>query len=389
MGLLDIFQPTNGWAANAPGGFGAQPSQFTQWVRANPYALQAAGQGLQGFFGGMSGASNLHDALTGATAGLNKANTPAYLQLQLQKRQQDKEAADAKAQQNATVAWIQKNAPKYYGAVQAGVISPADAYKAALSEQQPQGPIKASQGDVFLDPKTMQPLYSVPKDQGPYTLGPNETRFGVDNKPIATGQPAANTMSAPTGYRFGQNGNLEFIPGGPADPSTAGKTTEATRRNQQLATVIVPELKSLVGDGQKPGTFDALANGWDQAKGMVPGVGNFMTSPEYQQAQNSMRTIVASYLYSVSGATANPGEVENQVSVLTPRPGDNPQTVAAKKARLIEMVKAVVAAASGTPIAVDASQLPQNATQPSAPPQGIDPGIWQYMTPEEKALWQN
>lgn len=134
MGLLDIFQPTNGWAANAPGGFGQQPSQFTQWVRANPYALQAAGQGLQGFFGGMAGATNAHDALVGATKGLNGVNTPAYLQLQLQKRQQDKEAADAKAQQNATVAWIQRNAPQYYGAVAAGVMTPTDAYGQFLQD---------------------------------------------------------------------------------------------------------------------------------------------------------------------------------------------------------------------------------------------------------------
>lgn len=169
MGLLDIFQPTNGWAANAPGGFGAQPSQFTQWVRANPYALQAAGQGLQGFFGGMAGATNAHDALVGATKGLNGANTPAYLQLQLQKRQQDKEAADAKAQQNATVAWIQKNAPKYYGAVQAGVISPADAYKAALQDAQGGAPDYMSvPKDSFVFDKASGKFIQAP--QGPASL---------------------------------------------------------------------------------------------------------------------------------------------------------------------------------------------------------------------------
>lgn len=123
MGLLDLF--------------GVAPNSFSQWTNANPYTLQAAGQGLQGFFGGMSGASNLHDALTGATKGLNGVNTPAYLQLQLQKQQQDKEAADAKAQQNATVAWIQKNAPQYAGMVQAGILQPTDVGKMLTAQSTP------------------------------------------------------------------------------------------------------------------------------------------------------------------------------------------------------------------------------------------------------------
>lgn len=170
--------------------------------------------------------------------------------------------------------------------------------------------------------------------------------------------PPEKGPAAPAGYRFGQDGNLAFIPGGPADPSTAGKTTEATRRNQQLASVIAPELETLIPSDGSPGTFDALANGWDQAKGMIPGnqmMGPLSTSPDYQQAQNSLRTIVASYLYSVSGATANPGEVATQVDILTPKPGESPESVAAKKARVVQMVEAVKAAATGTPINVPGS----------------------------------
>jgi hypothetical protein len=224
-------------------------------------------------------------------------------------------------------------------------------------------------------------MASIPEQQNPYTLGPQDTRFGADNQPIAQGQPTTKTENAPNGYRYADDGNLEFIPGGPADPSTAGKTTEATRRNQQLATVIVPELKSLLGDGKSPGTFDALADLGQQARNGIPGVGNFLTSPEYQQGQNSIRTIIASYLYSVSGATANPGEVENQASVLTPRPGDTPQTIAAKKARLQDMVQAVVAAASGTPISVDASQLPNGAPAAQAPGGTTSSGIQWSVSP--------
>lgn len=191
-----------------------------------------------------------------------------------------------------------------------------------------------------------------------FSLSPGEARFDAEGHQIASIPTLPDKpKEPPTGYRYGADGTtLEFIPGGPADPSTAGKTTEATRRNQQLATVIEPEVKSLIGDATTPGTFDALANGVDQAKSFIPG-GNLTpltaTSPEYQQATDSLRTIVASYLYSVSGATANPGEVQTQVDILTPKPGDSKERVAAKKARVQQMVDAVRAAATGKQINID------------------------------------
>lgn len=204
--------------------------------------------------------------------------------------------------------------------------------------------------------KRSTPGYGASAQPDPFTLGPGQTRFAPDGSVLAA-IPAENTaQKPPAGYQVAPDGNgLTFIPGGPADPSTAGKTTEATRRNQQLASVIDPELKSLIGDGTTPGTFDSLANGWDMARANTPGAQMLGQGPsaEYQQAQNSLKTIVASYLYSVSGATANPGEVQNQVDVLMPKLNEDPKTTAAKKARLIQMVEAVKAAATGRPINID------------------------------------
>lgn len=127
-------------------------------------------------------------------------------------------------------------------------------------------------------------------------------------------------------------------------------TTEAVRRNKQLYSVVAPEAKNLETK------FDALTSGWNQAGdylgrggplgGLVGGdLSGFTTSSDYQSAKNSLKVVVANYLYSVSGATATPGEVENQVSVLMPKPGEGPESLAQKKERIATMVNAIREAA--------------------------------------------
>lgn len=163
---------------------------------------------------------------------------------------------------------------------------------------------------------------------------------------------------------------------------TRDKVDEYTRKNRSLATVVAPEVKNLLGDGVTPGKFDALASAKDQyletggnAVKSWTGldVSNYATGADYQSAKNSLKTIVASYLYSVSGATANPGEVETQTTVLMPRPGEDPGSVADKKRRIQTMADAVKQAAAGggaegqNPQGMDGTTVPPPAGDPSDP----------------------
>lgn len=152
--------------------------------------------------------------------------------------------------------------------------------------------------------------------------------------------PQAGFGNAPAGYQWNQDGTQSYIPGGPADPSTQAKTTEAQRRNQQLASVIQPELATVERN------WDALADGGNQTWGSNP-VTAGMTSPEYQQARNSLNVIAQSYLYSVSGAAATDAEVQKIVDSVTPKPFESPQSIAAKKARIQQMADAVIQAGGG------------------------------------------
>ncbi len=160
--------------------------------------------------------------------------------------------------------------------------------------------------------------------------------------------PNSGMGDAPSGYQWNQDGTQAFIPGGPADPANMGKTTEAQRRNQQLASVIQPELATVEQN------WDELASGGNQAANAMPfGAGFGMTSPGYQQATTSLATIAQSYLYSVSGAAAPAEEVKKLVDSVTPKPFESPQSIEGKRARIRQMADAVIQAggAGGPPAA--------------------------------------
>lgn len=146
----------------------------------------------------------------------------------------------------------------------------------------------------------------------------------------------------------GETGSFDRMGGSKTPPAKA--PTEQVVRNRQLYKVVAPEAANLLGNGTTPGKFDALASTASQAGDILGNLGKsvgagdlsgYTTSGEYQSAKNSLKTIVASYLYSVSGATANPGEVETQTNVLMPKPGEDPTSVADKKARIKTMVEAI------------------------------------------------
>lgn len=137
------------------------------------------------------------------------------------------------------------------------------------------------------------------------------------------------------------------------------KLTEAQVRNRQLYSVAAPEL-SIVNQ-----TFDETAKLGNQAGGMLPAdINSFVTSPGYQRAFNSLQTIIASYLYSTSGATANPAEVVKQTQVLMPKPGESAESIADKKARVETMVNAIKVGGMVSPPAEPQAPPPPTGDQP-------------------------
>lgn len=158
------------------------------------------------------------------------------------------------------------------------------------------------------------------------------TGEGVPAPPVSPAPAApAGATPAPGPAPASPNG----VKSGAAIPGTTKPPNEAQQRNRQLYAVVQPELATIEQN------FSALSDPNNQAWSHLPIGAEYMTSPEFQRAQNSINTIIASYLYSVSGATASPAEVEKQAAVLTPKLGESKQSIDDKLARIRTMVDAI------------------------------------------------
>jgi hypothetical protein len=201
------------------------------------------------------------------------------------------------------------------GLINSGQLTPEEAQQLAA-------------GKTVTDPETGAIIFLTPQGvfgrsaQGgePQPITPDAGGAGAGVAPVA---PTADAGTAT------RPGVLPITNGKPGKLATEGE-----RRNRSLYSVVAPELQIVEEN------FDALADMWNQGASKLP-MSDFATTPEYQMAANSLQTIIASYLYSVSGATANPGEVEKQAAILTPRPGESAVSVASKKRRIREMVNAI------------------------------------------------
>ncbi|TPJ97632.1 hypothetical protein FJ872_31970 [Mesorhizobium sp. B2-5-9] len=187
----------------------------------------------------------------------------------------------------------------------------------------PQGVFGKAAGGGQAQPITPAPA---PQASPAQSVPPAAAPIGAPVGPV----PAApvGTPEQPTDARPG------MIP--LTDPKSLNKPpNEAQQRNQQLYTVVKPEVDRINQ------TFGAMSDPNNQLWSNLPVGADYATTQEYQQAANSLRTVVASYLYSVSGATATPGEVEQLSSTLIPRVGEKKGSIDDKLARIHTMVDAI------------------------------------------------
>jgi len=116
--------------------------------------------------------------------------------------------------------------------------------------------------------------------------------------------------------------------------------------------------------------------GWG---GMVPGVGNFVKTTEYQQAEQAGLNFLASVLRKDSGGAVTPSEVTTYGAIFLPAPGDKAEVIQQKKrARFValEAIKSgmgpaeAIAEANKVRMDIETGPVPANpGAAPAAPSQ--------------------
>lgn len=226
----------------------------------------------------------------------------------------------------------------------------------------------------------------VPDGQGGFTVTRPTIPFGQPSgsAPPATGAsppvPAKNTQPSnisvsganitripggvrvPTNYRLGPDGETVVpIPGGPEDPAVKG-FSEAQGKANIFGTRAEAAEKIL----QTHGT--ALMDPVQLGVGQIPIAGNYMVSPEYQQADQAQRDMINAFLRRESGAVISPQEFSNAYRQYIPAPGDSKEVLAQKAANRKAQIDALLVEA-GPAYAVTKSRAsaPQSSGATSSP----------------------
>lgn len=139
---------------------------------------------------------------------------------------------------------------------------------------------------------------------------------------------------APNGYRWNQEGKLEFIPGGPADPEVQarksnpdGKLTEGEQRALSYVSRMRNAEANLQANGYTPQGVGGVAN---IVASMAPG-GNLVVSENFQKYQASAREWIAGMLRYDSGAAVPDTEFHRYFNTWFAQPGDRPEVIAQKE----------------------------------------------------------
>lgn len=142
---------------------------------------------------------------------------------------------------------------------------------------------------------------------------------------------AAKPAVPPSGYRFGADGqSLEHIPGGPADPSLKPEKAEFTV-SQATAAGFADRMTQSDAILSKPAVAKVMTDIVEQ-RGSIPGVGNMIASPEYQQADQAQRDFINAILRRESGAVIADSEFANARRQYFPAVGDSDAVLRQKAA---------------------------------------------------------
>lgn len=271
----------------------------------------------------------------------------------------------------AAAAWIAQG-------VQLGEFKPEDAQRITQGIASGQIPLDkwkqaAQQGGMTLQQQSQQKIAELTAAE---SARHNRTTEGLtargQNMTDARAQQTLQQGRIPAGYRAGANGTLEFIPGGPADPSAAKKNapTEFQGKSAAFGSRAQEADRLITGlEGQySPGAVNAkqaLGNVWGIGGALESGA-NYLQPENAQKAEQAQRDFINAILRQESGAAIGAGEFDNARRQYFPQPGDSAGVISQKEANRKLAVKGLLDNARQGP----AQAAP--AATPAAQPGVID-----------------
>lgn len=133
----------------------------------------------------------------------------------------------------------------------------------------------------------------------------------------------------------------------------------------------------------------ALTSLGDNVAGNVPLVGNYMVSEGYQLGRQAAAEWLAAILRKDTGAAITNQEFDLYGPMFLPMPGDSPATLEQKRTARKRAEDAIKSGLGTAEVLAEAQKdSPQAEVATGGVPEGVDPAVWEYMTPEEKALWK-
>ena len=257
---------------------------------ADQHRNQLAGLGA-GLLSGQPGA--------GVQAGIQADD--AYATQQKAEAERQKAITDQQALRAKYADFFTKQGkPEIAQAISDGLTEPGQAYWDFIT---PKAPIKASEGDVFLDPTTYEQV------------------GGVAPKPTSSIQEYNYAKSQ------GYTGTFQQYE---TDMKKAGATNIDFNQGQGIAAGFADRMASADAILNDPKLLPAMTDPTKPALAGIPVAGNYMVGPEFQQAEQAQRDFVNAILRRESGAAIAPSEFENAKKQYFPQPGDSEAVIKQK-----------------------------------------------------------
>lgn len=183
-------------------------------------------------------------------------------------------------------------------------------------------------------------------------LGIDEQKLALEREKLARGEGG----KPPAGYRYTPDGNLEFIPGGPADKNAQPKHNLPTE-GQAKANAFTKEIEAGLKDmdkaladmdpeAAKAGNPRKAPGATGQIAASLPLIGgdtarNIVSSQAEQRYYNGLKRVVTAKLRADSGATITQSEIDQQFDQYMPKFWDSDEVIKQKRDGLNVLLESV------------------------------------------------